>query len=287
MIHREMSELELMSIGEFAGRSRLSPKALRLYDELGLLAPARVDESSGYRFYSTDQLEQAELIAALRQLEMPLAQISTIVGSEPAFAAEQIAAFWAGAEATHAIRRQLAGALVDRLSGKRSIMYDVNTRTMPERRILCLKRHVDGEAGAWALGKEFISMLRERDLPRVEGREGAAYCIFWGEVSADSDGPLEWCRPVPADHAETLAATIPELTLRTEAAHTEAFVHLGPGGETSPAQWQLVSESLRAWAHEHAAQTVDLGVRITYLATPPIVETSRPDCDFAVPLAGV
>ena len=42
-----------MSIGEFAGRSRLSPKALRLYDELGLLPPAQVDDSSGYRFCSS------------------------------------------------------------------------------------------------------------------------------------------------------------------------------------------------------------------------------------------
>ena len=41
-----------MSIGEFARYSRLSPKALWLYDELGLLEPARVDEDSGYRYYS-------------------------------------------------------------------------------------------------------------------------------------------------------------------------------------------------------------------------------------------
>jgi len=37
-----------MSIGEFARRSRLSPEALRFYDGLGLLPPARVDELSGY-----------------------------------------------------------------------------------------------------------------------------------------------------------------------------------------------------------------------------------------------
>jgi PPM family protein phosphatase len=40
-----------MSIGEVARQSRLSPKALRLYDGLGLLSPARVDELSGYRYY--------------------------------------------------------------------------------------------------------------------------------------------------------------------------------------------------------------------------------------------
>ena len=60
-----------MSIGEFARRSRLSPKALRLYDELGLLEPARVDDDSGYRYYTASQLDRAQLIAALRQLQIP------------------------------------------------------------------------------------------------------------------------------------------------------------------------------------------------------------------------
>jgi PPM family protein phosphatase len=44
-----------MTIGEFARRSSLSPKALRLYDELGLLSPARIDEHSGYRHYQPVQ----------------------------------------------------------------------------------------------------------------------------------------------------------------------------------------------------------------------------------------
>jgi hypothetical protein len=90
---------------------------------------------------------------------------------------------------------------------------------------------------------------------------------------------------VPGDRAEALAAAAPELSLRTEAAHAEAFVHLGPGGETTPAQWQLVWESLRAWGEEHRARPSGLGTRVTYLSTGPITPNSRPDCDFAVPLA--
>jgi DNA-binding transcriptional MerR regulator len=84
-------------IGEFARRSRLSPKALRLYDELGLLAPARVDNSSGYRFYDGGQLERARLVAALRQLQMPLAEIKAILELEPGVAAGAVAEYWAGA----------------------------------------------------------------------------------------------------------------------------------------------------------------------------------------------
>jgi protein phosphatase len=72
-----------MSIGEFAKRSRLWPKALRLYDQMGLLVPARVDSASGYRFYDVGQLEPARLVAALRQLEVPLAEIRIILGWIP------------------------------------------------------------------------------------------------------------------------------------------------------------------------------------------------------------
>ena len=44
--------MELLTIGAFAKAARLSPKALRLYDELGLLPPARVDPATGYRYYA-------------------------------------------------------------------------------------------------------------------------------------------------------------------------------------------------------------------------------------------
>jgi DNA-binding transcriptional MerR regulator len=94
--------VDQMSIGEFARRSRLSAKALRLYDELGLLPPARVDEDSGYRFYEPGQLEQARLIAALRQLQVPLAEIKAILPLERVQAAERVRQLWAATEAGHA-----------------------------------------------------------------------------------------------------------------------------------------------------------------------------------------
>jgi hypothetical protein len=102
-------------------------------------------------------------------------------------------------------RRELAGYLVSRLRGKRPVMYEVATREMPGRSLLCLKRNVD-EQEMWAFGKEFIAILRERPLPEIEGREGAAFCIWWGLVNADGDGPIEWCAPVPAAQAESLAS---------------------------------------------------------------------------------
>jgi DNA-binding transcriptional MerR regulator len=286
-----------ISIGEFARRSRLSLKALRLYDERGVLVPARVDQASGYRYYDTAQLDDARLVVMLRQLQLPLAAVKELLACDPADAAARIAKHWREAEFAHDARRELADYLVNRLSGKRSVMYEVATRDIPERSLLCLKRNVD-EQGAWALGKEFIAVLRERPLPKMEGREGAMFTIYWGEVSADSDGPVEMCKPVPAADAQALASYYPELSLRTEPAHREAYVALpndalpvGPGGNPA-VQWQLASEALQAWAQEQGIEDElltlkpeDLGLRITYLATGPVTETSAPYCDFAVPFA--
>jgi len=169
-------------------------------------------------------------------------------------------------------------------------MYEVATREMPERSLLCLKRNVH-EQEAWAFGKEFIAILRERPLPKMEGRAGAMFSIYWGQVSADSDGPMEMCKPVPETQAHALAGQYPELTLRTEPAHREMFVALpaGPGG-ISPVHFQLAMESMRAWADEqgyedeHPARWPDLGLRITYFSTGPVTDPV-PDFDVAVPFA--
>jgi DNA-binding transcriptional MerR regulator len=116
---------DLLTIGAFAARARLSAKALRLYDRLGLLAPAYVDELTGYRYYRSDQVERARLVALLRQLDMPLARVAEIVeavGTDGALAAERLAAYWAGAEERFASQRALVGYLRGRLTGRDSAM---------------------------------------------------------------------------------------------------------------------------------------------------------------------
>jgi len=204
--------------------------------------------------------------------------------------AERVAEHWRDAEAAHDARRGLAGHLVSRLRGKRSVMYEVATREIPERSLLCLKRNV-AEQEMWAFGKEFMAIVRERPLPKIEGREGAALCIWWGLVNADGDGPIEWCAPVPTAQAESLAPHYPELTLRTEPAHLEAFVALPDEGD-EVAHWQLAAGSLEAWAEEPrpehegdrlAFTPADLGLRITHLAS--ALGTGEPYRDMALPFA--
>ena len=109
----------LVSIGAF---SRLSPKALRLYDELGLLVPDHVDAAPGYRWYADTQLDQARLVALLRRIGVPLTQIRDMLALDPPSAAEQIRDYWTWTEMEHAAQRELVGYLVDRLHGKKPAM---------------------------------------------------------------------------------------------------------------------------------------------------------------------
>ena len=76
--------MDLMTIGAFAERTRLSPKALRLYGRLGLLPPAYTDPTSSYRFYSDDQVDAAQFIGLLRRLGMPLPLIAVTVAKPQA-----------------------------------------------------------------------------------------------------------------------------------------------------------------------------------------------------------
>ena len=114
--------MKLLTIGAFSRAVRLTPKALRLYDELGLLRPVRVDEASGYRYYSPDQLERARLVAWLRRLGMPLATIADVCDAPPDAAAALIAAFLEVAERDLAERRGLARFLISYLSGRETAM---------------------------------------------------------------------------------------------------------------------------------------------------------------------
>jgi len=123
--------VKLLTIGEFARAARLSPKALRLYDELGLLRPFRVDEWTGYRYYAPSQLERARLVAWLRRLGMPLTQIGAVVESPPPEAAAAVEAFLRVTEADFAERKRLAQFLISYLSEGASAMPESVSSSVP------------------------------------------------------------------------------------------------------------------------------------------------------------
>ncbi len=75
---------DLLPIGRFARLTGLRIGALRHYDEVGLLRPAAVDPSSGYRRYAPDQVDTGRLIGRLRDLDVPLETIAAVLATDDA-----------------------------------------------------------------------------------------------------------------------------------------------------------------------------------------------------------
>jgi DNA-binding transcriptional MerR regulator/effector-binding domain-containing protein len=77
-----LGDVVVFKIGEFSRLSLVSVKALRYYDELGLLKPARIDESTGYRYYSASQLTRLNRILAMKDMGLSLEQIALLLDKE-------------------------------------------------------------------------------------------------------------------------------------------------------------------------------------------------------------
>lgn len=69
----------MLKIGEFSVLTQISIYMLRHYDEIGLLIPEQVDESTGYRYYSERQLSIAGKIQALKSMGLSLNLIKEIL----------------------------------------------------------------------------------------------------------------------------------------------------------------------------------------------------------------
>jgi len=270
--------MDLMTIGEFAGRTRLSPKALRLYDRLGLLPPGRTDPASGYRFYGEDQVDRARLIGLLRRLDMPLPVIADILAQPPGEAAAAVGEYWAHIESVTAERRALVSYLQARLTGAGMPGYDIQTRTIPERKLLIIGRHLHAdETGAFF--DDAFARLRSAG-PGVEGIAGCPFLVFYGEVSDDSDGPLELCRPVAA--GVDVSPAMANLQLRAEAAHDEVFIRLALKDMGWPAL-APAADALEAWVNERRRKPAG-ALRQVLIADQRTAAPDTPVCDLSVPL---
>ena len=109
----------LLTIGDFSRMTHLSVKALRHYHDMGVLEPAVIDPATGYRSYVASQVPAAQVIRRLRDLNMPLDRIRSVltasdVGTRNAEIAAHLRRMEAQLEQTQAsvagLRALLAGA---------------------------------------------------------------------------------------------------------------------------------------------------------------------------------
>jgi len=272
-----MTDPSWLSAGAFAKRARLSPKALRLYAENGLLLPARVDEQSGYRVYGSDQLRDARLIRLLRRAGMPMQRVGELL-STPRDGREQLlASWWAQVQADFEYRRTVTEHLSDVITGgkDRYAMFPVTTREVPVQTLLTEQAYVDvAHLSDWIVQAGRRQLAAAADLG---GQTAPSVVIYHGEVSEDSDGPVEAALPI--DSARSEDATGP---VRVEPAHREAFVTISRAQIRYP---DILSayDAVETWISENG-HTQTGAPREYYFADPSSGPDDEPVAHVAFPI---
>ena len=166
----------MFRIGEFSRIARVSARLLRYYDELGLLKPGVVDAATGYRYYTSSQLQRLNRILVLRDLGLSLEQIGGVIDQDAS--ADRLRAMLelrrADAERTLAEEsarlRQIETRIAQLDSGEG--VDDVLMRAEPARRIVAVRDTV----GSFVEARQIIGELA-RTLPKRMPRESLGSII--------------------------------------------------------------------------------------------------------------
>lgn len=249
----------LVPIGRFSKMTRLSVKALRRYDELGLLEPAWIDPSSGYRYYAFGQANRAEAIRVLRTLAMPLDDIGEVLASgDPGVAAKVLAQHRERlADELERHRRMLAflERLIDRKEGV--MPYEVQVKQVPTLRVAAVRKHTS----LALIGKNVTEGFAE--LMGAMGKAGATpagppFLVMPDVIDEETDADVELCVPVTSPFAgegDVFGAEI-------EGGTVASTLHHGPYDEVGPAY-----HTLMGWIQEHGHEVAGPS-REVYLTDP-------------------
>jgi DNA-binding transcriptional MerR regulator/effector-binding domain-containing protein len=187
---RPTSETVRLPIGEFSRMTYLSVKALRHYHDVGLLEPAAVDPSTGYRSYTASQVPLAHAIRRFRDLDMPLDEVRAVVrADDPIERSEAIVSHLERLERRLAETQAMVTSLRAVLEGAK-VGMSVELRHAPAASVLAVRGVVRccPEAERWLHGafREIYRALRDPDVTRV----GPDSAIFSDDFFENGEGEV-------------------------------------------------------------------------------------------------
>ena len=243
-----------LSIGEFATFTQLSVRTLRRYHEAGLLVPTSVDPFSGYRYYTAEQIPTAQVIHRLRELDVPLAQVQSILATDDVERREELIAAHLDRLEDELQRTRAAVVALRHLLRPSGGPLVVELRSVPARTVAAISDTVSrravqdwyssamSELGAAFPASERIGPPGGRYANELFGNGLGAVTVFY---------PVR--EPVSSGRIEVTALPAVELAVA---------VHPGPHDDISETYGNL-----GRWVTEHAL-SVDGPVHETYLVGP-------------------
>jgi DNA-binding transcriptional MerR regulator len=214
----------LLTIGEFSRMTHLSVKALRHYHDVGLLEPADVDNSSGYRLYAATQVPTAQLIRRFRDLEMPLDDVRSVLAAPDTGARNAaIAAHLERMEVRLEQTRVTVASLRALLQETRS-HSDVEYRSVASIPALAIREQIGfADCDLW-LGAAYAELYDAAVTARLDiaGASGALYAQEFFEAEF---GEVIAFVPILGDKAVTLEGRVQRFEVH--AAELAVMTHYG------------------------------------------------------------
>jgi DNA-binding transcriptional MerR regulator len=254
----------VFSTGAFARLAQVSVRTLHHYDEIGLLAPAQVDDRTGYRWYSADQLARLHRILALRDLGFSLSEIQPIVDEEVSL--DELRGMLrlrrseaSGRVAAEAERLARVEARLRQIEGERSpSVYDVVVKPLEPLRLAGLR------ARSPAFGNETLGPIFGRLFGDLHARltrvdvtpTGPSVALYYD--SDDADAPIDVVAAVPIGSQHVSATDVEVLDLPS-VPRAVATIHRG-----SMSRVERGYEALLLWAKQ-TGERVDGYSREVYL----------------------
>lgn len=212
-------------IGDFSQISRLSIKTLRYYHECGLLAPSRIDEVTGYRFYDEACLERARTIAELKTLDFTLNEIKTVLDfcGEDADLIGQLTAK----------HREISSKIDDYRETRRKLETFIKlTKTMEANNMLNANREIIIKDIPDILAVSIRFKGKYKDVGEAFGKlfrhygrycSGSPFSLYYDADYKEEDADIEACVPVRS------AVSAEGITCRTlKGGKALTILHHGP-----------------------------------------------------------
>jgi DNA-binding transcriptional MerR regulator len=176
-----------LAIGDFSRATHLTVKTLRHYHETGLLEPAQVDPETGYRRYTTGQIQVAQIIRRFRDLDMPLSDIRAVLSAPDVQARNELIAAHLRRLESDLARTQTAVASLRDLLEHPALSVDIRRRKVDRVTAAAISQVVRVEdALSWflgALGEINAALAAQRILPA-----GTAGGIFENALFSQARG---------------------------------------------------------------------------------------------------
>jgi len=143
----------LLSIGDFSRATHLSVKTLRYYHQEGVLEPTEIDEGSGYRRYSVEQIPTAQVIHRFRDLGMPVEDVRRVISAPDPAARNALISRHLQRLEEELGKTQAAVASLRDLLDHPAAEWPVEHRRVPALRVAAITQVVDTAlVGAWYQG---------------------------------------------------------------------------------------------------------------------------------------